>query len=376
MWFEPWVNLIFEFVHCLEHCSLYPHSSCSKYPLLDVWRNISSHSACSAVWEWSESDLFSQCRCVAGRSPLVSHPLSCPLSWILRLSHFSVVSFPVKVASSSIVSRCTHLLPFHWSFWSFSSELLPGCRCPFGCGRHACTQYSKSGLTRLLYKAMMFLFDLFSYVRLISPTNLFALLTHVAMWWLGLSDWLITTPRSFSSVECAIFCAPIVQCSASRGFFCRARRPAPFSWRPALLKKPKWRPALLTKKKFFFFFFFFKYLSHMAFSSVLPFLLPTHSVDCAVHLLLSHSRALLVSSALFHPFYRANYALFLQFTALKCPFDGPFTVLKCPFDGPFTALKCPFQMAPCPFENLGRTLLYTRVLGLHDQSVHIYIFLG
>ena len=40
----------------------------------------------------------------------------------------------------------------------------------------------------------------------------------------------------------------------------------------------------------------------MAFSSVLPFLLPTHSADCAVHLLLSHSRALLVSSALFHPF--------------------------------------------------------------------------
>ena len=85
----------------------------------------------------------------------------------------------------------------------------------------------------------------------------------------------------------------------------------------------------------------------MAFSSVLPFLLPTHSVDCAVHLLLSHSRELLVS---------ANYALFLQFTALKCPFDGPFTALKCPFDGPFTALNCPFQMAPCPFENLGRTL--------------------
>ena len=41
----------------------------------------------------------------------------------------------------------------------------------------------------------------------------------------------------------------------------------------------------------------------MAFTnSVLSFLLPTHSVDCAVHLLLSHSRALLVSSALFHPF--------------------------------------------------------------------------
>ena len=62
----------------------------------------------------------------------------------------------------------------------------------------------------------------------------------------------------------------------------------------------------------------------MAFSSVLTFLLPTHSMDCAVHLLLRHSRALLVSSALFSSVYRANYALFLQFTALKCPFDGPF----------------------------------------------------
>ena len=83
----------------------------------------------------------------------------------------------------------------------------------------------------------------------------------------------------------------------------------------------------------------------MAFSSVLPFLLLNNSVDCAVHLLLCHSRALLVNS----PF-------FLPFTALKCPFDGPFTALKCPFDGPFTVLKCPFQMAPCSFENLGRTL--------------------
>ena len=57
----------------------------------------------------------------------------------------------------------------------------------------------------------------------------------------------------------------------------------------AILKKKK-------KKKFF------KYQSHMAFSSVLPFLLPTHSVNCAVHLLLCHSRALLVNSALFLPF--------------------------------------------------------------------------
>ena len=53
---------------------------------------------------------------------------------------------------------------------------------------------------------------------------------------------------------------------------------------------------------------------------------------------------------------KSNYALFLQFTVLKCPFDGPFTALKCPFDGAFTALKCPFQMAPCPSENLDRTL--------------------
>ena len=130
------------------------------------------------------------------------------------------------------------------------------------------------------------------------------------------------------------------------GFFCRARRPAPFSWCPALLKKPKWRPALLN----------IKYQSHMDFSSVLPFLLPTHSVDCDVHLLLSHSRALLVSSALFHPFTVLIMPFFFRPPALKCPFDGPFTALKCPFDGPFTALKCPFQMAPCPFENLGRTL--------------------
>ena len=62
----------------------------------------------------------------------------------------------------------------------------------------------------------------------------------------------------------------------------------------AILKKKK-------KKK--------KLKSHMAFSSVLPFLLPTHSVDCAVHLLLCHSRALLVNSA-----------PFLPFTALIMPF--------------------------------------------------------
>ena len=90
----------------------------------------------------------------------------------------------------------------------------------------------------------------------------------------------------------------------------------------------------------------------MAFSYVFPFLLPTHSVDCAVHLLLSHSRALLVSSALFHPF----------------------TALKCPFDGPFTALKCPFQMAPCPSENLGRTLNICNRNDLLTNSSDLTIF--
>ena len=109
------------------------------------------------------------------------------------------------------------------------------------------------------------------------------------------------------------------------GFFCRARRPAPFSWRPALLKKPKWRPALLAKT-----IFFFKYQSHMAFSSVLPFLLPTHSVDCAVHLLLSHSRALLVSSAPFHlftalimPFWRSVHRAKVPFSDGTLPFWKP-----------------------------------------------------
>ena len=68
-------------------------------------------------------------------------------------------------------------------------------------------------------------------------------------------------------------------------------------------------PSIAILKFFFFFFFFFFLKSHMAFSSVLPFLLPTHSVDCAVHLLLCHSRALLVNSA-----------LFLPFTALIMPF--------------------------------------------------------
>ena len=56
----------------------------------------------------------------------------------------------------------------------------------------------------------------------------------------GLKFRVVSRPRLAGSVFCL-------------GFFCRARRPAPFSWRPALLKKLKWRPVLLT-----IFFFFFK----------------------------------------------------------------------------------------------------------------------
>ena len=79
-----------------------------------------------------------------------------------------------------------------------------------------------------------------------------------------------------------------------------------------------------------------------------------------MHLLLSHSRALLVSSALFHPF-----------TALKSPFDGPFTALKCPLDGPFTALNCPFQMAPCPSENLITMYLHFDEIPIFDDDIRV-----
>ena len=67
--------------------------------------------------------------------------------------------------------------------------------------------------------------------------------------------------------------------------------------------------AILKKKNFFFFFFFLNISHTWLLALVLPFLLPTHSVNCAVHLLLCHSRALLVNSA-----------LFLPFTALIMPF--------------------------------------------------------
>ena len=70
------------------------------------------------------------------------------------------------------------------------------------------TLYSSSPIPLIILVILLWtcslLFDLFSYVRLINPTILLALLTHVAMWWLGLSDWLITTPRSFSSAQSSV----------------------------------------------------------------------------------------------------------------------------------------------------------------------------
>ena len=81
------------------------------------------------------------------------------------------------------------------------------------------------------------------------------------------------------------------------GHFCRARRPVPFWWRLALFKKLKWRCLFYQFKK--------KCQSHMAFSSVLSFLLSTQYC-CAVPLLLS--------------VHRINGALFLPFTALIVAF--------------------------------------------------------
>ena len=56
----------------------------------------------------------------------------------------------------------------------------------------------------------------------------------------------------------------------------------------------------------------------MAFSSVLSFLLSTHSIDCAVPLLLS-IHVLIVPFSTVH---RVNSALFLPFTALIVPFSS------------------------------------------------------
>ena len=135
--------------------------------------------------------------------------------------------------------------------------------------------------------------------------------------------------QTMSSIYILVFCL---------GFFCRARRPAPFSWRPALLKKPKWRPALLTKKK--------KKISVTWLLAVLPFLLHTHSVDCAVHLLLSHSRAPLVSSALFHPFT----ALIMLFSSVHRA--------KVPFWRSVQRAKVPFSDGTLPFWKPGQNTVY------------------
>ena len=96
----------------------------------------------------------------------------------------------------------------------------------------------------------------------------------------------------------------------------------------------------------------------------------THSFQLCFSLVVAHIQCGLCCASFIVPFkgtfgfkwcpfssvHRANYALFLQFAALKCPFDGP-----------FTALKCPFQMAPCPFENLGRTLLMSFHLNISSK---------
>ena len=91
----------------------------------------------------------------------------------------------------------------------------------------------------------------------------------------------------------------------------------------------------------------------MAFNSVLPLLLPTHSVDCAVHLLLSHSRALLVSSALFHPFT----ALIMPFSSVhraKVPFWRSVHRAKVPFWRSVHRAKVPFSDGTLPFWKPGQ----------------------
>ena len=70
--------------------------------------------------------------------------------------------------------------------------------------------------------------------------------------------------------------------------------------------------------------------------------------------------------ALFCPFCCPHTA-WIVLCIFYCAIQGHFwLIIKCPFSSvhcanhalflQFTALKCPFQIAPCPFENLGRTL--------------------
>ena len=146
------------------------------------------------------------------------------------------------------------------------------------------------------------------------------------MWGLR-SLWVEQTTRVSCLMTSALLpCGAYLHTVFCLGRFCRARALPLFGDALPFLKA-EMSPCPFEKK--------ILYPSHMVFSSVLPFLLPTHSLD---------------------------WCLFLQFTALKCPFDGPFTALKCPFDGPFTTLKYPFQMAPCPYENLGRTLSHIIII--------------
>ena len=112
--------------------------------------------------------------------------------------------------------------------------------------------------------------------------------------------------------------------------------PCPFFVTPCPFEKAEMTPCPFEYKTIFFF-------KYQAFTSVLPFLLPTHSVDCAVHLLLSHSRALLVSSALFH-----------QFTTLIMPFWRSIHRAKVPFWRSLHRAKVPFSHGTLPFWKPGQ----------------------
>ena len=80
-------------------------------------------------------------------------------------------------------------------------------------------------------------------------------------------------------------------------------------------------------------------VTHVCLLAVLSFLLSTHSVDCAVPLLLSFQS---VNTELCN-------ALFLPFTTLIVPFFFSSPRYLCPFDGPFTALNVPISDGTLPF---------------------------
>ena len=116
--------------------------------------------------------------------------------------------------------------------------------------------------------------------------------------------------------------------------FLQGAAPCPFLVTPCPLNKAEMMPLC------FFYQFFFKCQLHMLLALFCPFLLSTHSVDCAVPLLLS--------------VHRINSALFPPFTALIVPFFFSSPRHLCPFDGPFTALNVPFSDGTLPFWKPGQ----------------------